>query len=293
MRSKSSKRPAAAQGPGLTKQEFASLKFRVFDQVAANLELPEHSLKICVLLCRYLHANAGGWGWMYQDALAELLAISRSRVGQIVRALIEHGHLQTKRQGQHKANLYCLALVKASEEASRYAAQQTSENPDTQPGSAQIRSHANTNPVKNPTGSTRSALRRGPSARAGPSPAGCKEASSDQDLLGCLAWCGHTSPSRLCCSGLCRCPRGWPAAGSLPGQEVAAANRRQRTQILPKLSGWLAVWQQPPVWEKPKRRSRLNGHGGRKTRADATGEAVETAIREAASAMNAKRGAAS
>jgi hypothetical protein len=34
---------------------------------------------------------------------------------------------------------------------------------------------------------------------------------------------------------------------------------------LPKLSKWLAeLWQQPPPWEKPKKRSRLNGHGRRR-----------------------------
>ena len=40
-------KPGPAQGP-LSKQEFASLKFRVFNQVAANRALPPHAARLVI-----------------------------------------------------------------------------------------------------------------------------------------------------------------------------------------------------------------------------------------------------
>jgi hypothetical protein len=112
--------------------------------------------------------------------------------------------------------------------------------------------------------------------------------------------CGHTVANpKLCCGMLMLPPvrlARLPISLLPPRSGLLANAAYDQPKHLPKLSKWLVeLWQQPPWWEKPKKRSRFNGHGGgkRSSRSDATGDAVNDALNEAIHAKRAKHGAAS
>jgi hypothetical protein len=176
-------KPGPAQGP-LSKQEFASLKFRVFNQVAANRALPPHAARLVILLSQYLDAKNNSWGWTYHEHLAELLGVERQCVTLTIKALVKYGHLETRRQGQHRPNLYRLTPVEASrctpertsEEASSCTPQRISENPDVRSDTSQMHAGAYTESVHYPgRGNDKDAEPAAGASKLGPASAAAEE----------------------------------------------------------------------------------------------------------------------
>jgi hypothetical protein len=108
--------------------DFTHRKFRWLAQVAADGELPLLAARLCILLCdKYFNLDHGGYAWASQATLAKVLGVCRRSVNGAMGALIERGHLTSKRRGDGQTSLYRLALKEGVEAGFRCAENVTSD----------------------------------------------------------------------------------------------------------------------------------------------------------------------
>ncbi|OKO75715.1 hypothetical protein AC629_33685 [Bradyrhizobium sp. NAS80.1] len=106
--SRSSHTSPAGQASGVS---FTEDQFNWLRQVAADCAaLPPLSGFVAIALTKYFNRKEGGWAWMAQTTLADDLGISVRTIGTVLSALVERGHLISKRRGREETNLYHLAL---------------------------------------------------------------------------------------------------------------------------------------------------------------------------------------
>ena len=96
-------------------QAFAAFKFKWLERVAADGELPVLAARFCITLLPYFNLENGGRAWTYQDTMATKLGVHRQCINKIIQALVERGHLITKRQGRDKPNHYWMQLREVEE----------------------------------------------------------------------------------------------------------------------------------------------------------------------------------
>lgn len=97
---------AVRQAPdSCTRDQFQWLR-----QVAFDNDLPPVAACVAIALTKYFNREHGGWAWMSQPTLAIDLGVSVRTVGAALAALVDRGHLISKRRGAKETNLYHLAI---------------------------------------------------------------------------------------------------------------------------------------------------------------------------------------
>jgi biotin operon repressor len=90
--------------------KFTRDQFDWLRQVAFDSGLQHAASGVAIGLTKYFNRKHDGWAWMSQATLASDLGISESTVRRALSALVERGHLISKRRGKEETNLYHLAL---------------------------------------------------------------------------------------------------------------------------------------------------------------------------------------
>ncbi|WP_441260819.1 helix-turn-helix transcriptional regulator [Bradyrhizobium sp. 521_C7_N1_3] len=94
-----------ASGDDFTRKQFDWLR-----QVAFDSELPPAASRVATALTKYFSREHDGWAWMSQATLARDLGMPERTVRYALSALVDDGHLVTKRRGKKETNLYHLQL---------------------------------------------------------------------------------------------------------------------------------------------------------------------------------------
>jgi hypothetical protein len=90
---------------------FTKDRFNWIEQVVGDCQsLPPNAGFVAMALIKYFSREKDGWAWMAQTTLACDLGISESTVRRSLSALVDRGHLISKRRGREETNLYHLAL---------------------------------------------------------------------------------------------------------------------------------------------------------------------------------------
>jgi hypothetical protein len=90
--------------------KLAHKKFRWFEQLSDDPDLPLLALRACLKLASKCSLDNGGVAIIGQDTLAKKLGVWRQQVNRALRQAIARGHLESIRRGRDHANAYRLVL---------------------------------------------------------------------------------------------------------------------------------------------------------------------------------------
>jgi len=98
---------------------YTNDQFNWLRQVASDCKaLPPVAAYVAIALTKYFSRKRDGWSWMSQQTLAGDLGVSEITARRALSALVDRGHLISKRRGREETNMYHLTLKNSASDQS-------------------------------------------------------------------------------------------------------------------------------------------------------------------------------